>query len=101
MYNTLEFTDRAARDEEWAKVRATGARGVVRYTTHAANEPQIIYILAYPTVSNLPQCKPSTEVPLTGALASGNLDTGGNNHDSQTISSVAEGDDPQKGSNPS
>ena len=36
------------------KVKATGMRGVVRYTTHDARTiPQIVYVLAYPGVSNL------------------------------------------------
>lgn len=66
MYNTLGFTDKAARDEEWARIKATGARGVVRYTTHDQNHPQIIYVLGYPVVSNQPQSEStSAEVPLT------------------------------------
>ena len=55
MYNTLGFTDKQTRDEEWARIKATGARGCVRYTTHDQNHPQIIYVLGYPVVSNLPQ----------------------------------------------
>ena len=79
MYNTLGFTDKQTRDEEWARIKATGARGCVRYTTHDQNHPQIIYVLGYPVVSNLPQSQ--TEVLLTEAIASGMLDEGGNTDD--------------------
>jgi hypothetical protein len=89
MYNTLGFTDKQTRDEEWVKIRATGARGVVRYTTHDQNHPQIVYVLAYPVVSNLPQsevpAKIGTDVPLTEALVSGILDAGGNTNEQANI----------------
>ena len=71
MYNTLGFTDKAARDEEYAKIKATGARGVVRYTTHDQNHPQIIYVLAYPVVSNLPQSGVSTETQSNDMVGEG------------------------------
>jgi hypothetical protein len=72
MYNTLGFTDKTARDEEWTKMRATGMRGVVRYTTHDQNHPQIIYVLAYP-VSEKTHIGTGTDVPLTDAAASENM----------------------------
>ena len=78
MYNTLGFTDKATRDEEYAKIKATGARGCVKYTTHDQNHPQIIYVLAYPVVSNQPQSSTSPEVPLTDAAASDMIAEGGN-----------------------
>lgn len=78
MYNTLGFTDKAERDSEWAKIKATGARGVVRYTTHDQNHPQIVYVLAYPVVSNQTQPGTSPEVPLTDAAASDMMSEGGN-----------------------
>ena len=81
MYNTLGFTDKVTRDEEWAKVKATGMRGVVRYTTHDANHPQIVYVLAYPvspvTQSEVP-VKIGTEVPLSDPDVLRMLDEGGN-----------------------
>ena len=86
MYNTLGFTDKATRDEEYAKIKATGTRGVVRYTTHDQNHPQIIYVLAYPVVSNKPQSGTSPEVPLTDAAASDMIAEGGNTDAETTIS---------------
>jgi hypothetical protein len=103
MYNTLGFTDKQSRDEEWAKRKATGERGVVRYTTHDQNHPQIVYVLAYPVVSNLPQSdisdSTSPEVPLTKAIASGMLDDGGNTDANETIQDVAGSAVPETGSN--
>ena len=85
MYNTLGFTSKAERDAEWAKMKAAGERGVVRYTTHDRNHPQIVYVLAHPVVSPVPQSAPSTEVPLTEAIASGMLDAGGNTDEQTNI----------------
>ena len=98
MYNTLGFTDKQTRDEEWARIKATGARGCVRYTTHDQNHPQIVYVLAYP-VSPVPQSVPSTEVPLTEAITSGMLDEGGDTDANETIQDVAGSDVPETGSN--
>jgi hypothetical protein len=86
MYNTLGFTDKQTRDEEWAKMKAAGTRGVVRYTTHDQNHPQIIYVLAYPVVEKT-QLSTKTEVPLTEAIASGMLDEGGNTNEQTHIRS--------------
>lgn len=85
MYNTLGFTDKVARDEEYAKIKATGARGCVRYTTHDQNHPQIIYVLAYP-VSEKTHIGTKTEVLLTDAAASDMIAEGGNTDAETTIS---------------
>lgn len=82
MYNTLGFTDKTARDEEYAKIKATGARGVVRYTAHDQNHPQIIYVLAYP-VSEKTHIGTKTEVLLTDAAASDMIAEGGNTDEIQ------------------
>ena len=93
MYNTLGFTDKITRDEEWAKVKATGARGVVRYTTHDQNHPQIVYVLAYPSVSKLPQSEVPvencTEVPLPDPGADAMIGEGGNTDGNETIQDAA------------
>ena len=102
MYNTLGFTDKATRDEEWAKVKATGMRGVVRYTTHDANHPQIVYVLAYPvspvTQSEVP-VKIGTEVPLSDPEVLRMLDEGGNTNANETVQDVAGSDVPETGPN--
>ena len=95
MYNTLGFTDKVTRDEEWAKVKATGMRGVVRYTTHDQNHPQIVYVLAYPvspvTQSEVP-VKIGTEVPLSDPAVLAMLSEGGNNNDSNSEPSISIGE---------
>ena len=81
MYNTLGFTDKATRDEEWVKVKATGMRGVVRYTTHDQNHPQMIYVLAYPIVSPVTQSEVPAQngtVPLSDPAVLAMLNEGGN-----------------------
>ena len=99
MYNTLGFTDKVTRDEEWAKVKATGMRGVVRYTTHDQNHPQIVYVLAYPVVSNLPQsevpAQNGTDVPLSDPDVLRMLDKGGNTNANETVQDVAGSDVPE------
>ena len=85
MYNTLGFTTKVERDAEYDKMKATGARGIVRYTTHDQNHPQIVYVLAHPVVSVVTHSEVpleiGTEVPLSDALASDMISEGGNSNE--------------------
>jgi hypothetical protein len=41
------YTDKATRDEHAARLKAAGARHVIKFTTHDAPDPKIIYVVTW------------------------------------------------------
>ena len=44
---TLGFTTREMRDEQYRRLKAEGQKGVCKFSTHEGNDPQIIYVVAW------------------------------------------------------
>ena len=43
---TLGFTDKHMRDDQYTKWKNEGSKGLVKYTSHQGNEPAIIWVVA-------------------------------------------------------
>ena len=44
---TLGFTTREMRDEQYRRLKDEGKKGVCRYTTHQGNDPAIVWVVAW------------------------------------------------------
>lgn len=58
---SLGFSDKDMRDEQYRRWKAEGSHGVTMYSTHQGNDPRIVYVVTRREPDAIEQVKDSIE----------------------------------------
>lgn len=65
---TLGFSTKEMRDEQYRRWKDEGNKGVVKYTTHTGNDPAIIWVVARTEPPAVPVPEPTDEEKIKNLL---------------------------------